>query len=1047
MPTPTNSEERLRLEQSIALLERQRAALGAAVVEPALAALRKQLAELEPQFVEENHHAATVLCVNIPGLVNQRDAALATALWQRLEHILASHGGHCNRQNLYEVTAIWENSEDAPERAIRSALAMLEEKLDTPAIAFAAASAAPPKRTPAHLQTPLYLRVGINTGPVRLHKMLDSGQCTADGEAVEIADRLQNNAQHDDILIAHETYRSVRGIFDVESLPPVRISGKKKPLQVYRVLRAKPRPFYLGNRGIEGVETRMIGRDAELQRLQQAYQETQRSSQSQMVTVIGEIGMGKSRLLYEFLNWLELNTDTYLFKGRAAPEMIDQAFSLLRNIFTFRFQINESNSMEVVREKMVQGMAFHRSDLEQRAHFIGQLLGFDFKDSPYIKGLLGDPRQLRERALAYVEDYLRTVAGRGPLVLIAEDIHWADEDSLDFLQHLPQACHGLPVMVLCAARPTLFERRQAWESLRLELPPLSRQSTLNLVDEMLQKVEKAPDALREMIAGNADGNPFYIEEMVKMLIEDGVIFKGEQRWFVNPSRMMLTRLPPTLTGILQARFDSLGLLEQSILQRASVLGRVFWDQAVISLAQPEPQTATAPIQAETTNALRALEQREMVFQREVSTFETANEYSFKHALLQEVIYSGMPAGQRASYHQRAAEWLAAHSGQRAPEMAGMIAEHLERGGQTEQAAIYLQQAGEQAFLVSAYRQARVFYERALHLAECNNPVSAALAVRAGESLLNLGNYPEASQQLTQALELSRQHKDQHQMAAALDYLGVAAREQGLFDQSSDFLQKSLEIARRLDEPGRLAHALLEMGMLDIRKGNAQQARLRFEESRTIYEQTDDLRGMAQAINRLGVAARTLGNLTAAQQYFSTSLEMCRTLNDLTGMARAHNNLGVITRQFEQYAAAQTHFQRCLEISEETGDQLGAMVALGNLGYTALVQQDTITAYTYYHQSLHSALEISAIPWALESLVEIAGQFIQSGLSSRTSLAIEIAGLVDHHPAANQTTREDVARLLENLHTQYSAAEIQAGMERGRQRKLENIIETIFNAIE
>lgn len=1046
------TDERARLEQSIAALEAQRAAMGSEIIEPALTALRKQLGALgfAPPPPEEQRKQVTVLCANLPGLVNLAHRPEVGELWQRLDHILFSYGGRIQRQSQYEVLAVWDSGDEDPERAIRAVLAMQEEVHSSAESRLAAPKTRPASSAPAAL----YLRAGINTGMALLAPQLaPSQEYTVHGEVIEIADRLQNTAQQGDILVGHDAYRHVRGVFDVEVHPPLRIKGRKLPLQVYRVLRAKPRPFHLGSRGIEGLETRMVGRDAELQRLQQAYQHTQQTNQSQLITIVGDVGIGKSRLLYEFLVWLELNTDTYLFKGRAAPEMVDQTFSLLRSIFTFRFQINESNSLDVVRSKMVQGMAFQRSSLEQRAHFIGQLLGFDFKDSPYVKSLLGDPRQLRERALAYIEDYLRAVAARSPLVLIVEDIHWADDDSLDFLRRLPAAAAGLPVLIICAARPTLFDRRPGWGappaaarqlkwvSERMDLQPLSRQNILLLVDEILQKVQEIPDALREMIAGNSEGNPFYIEELVKMLIEDGVIFKGDQRWYVNPTRLMLARLPPTLVGILQTRFDSLGDKEKMVLQSASVLGRIFWDQALEYMRQPLPPPAPAGAPSDVTAALHTLAQREMIFQRETSSFEHVNEFSFKHALLREVIYASVPEADRLTHHLHAAEWLIAHSGERASEAAGMIAEHLERAGQNARAAAYLEQAGEHAFLVSAYRQALAFYERALRLVQASAPNAVPLAVRAGESLLNLGDYPRASQQLEQALALARQQADLRQMAAALDSLGVAAREQGLFEQSRSYLNEGLEITRKLEDPGRLAHILIEMGMLDIRQGNFDPARQCFSESQALYEQLGDRRGVALAINRLGVAARSLEDYEAARAYFAKSLEMCTALNDLTGMARASNNLGVMTRLAGQYAAAQNYFQECLKISGETGDRLGAAVALGNLGHTAAVQESYAAAHDYYRQALQTALEISAVPTALDSLVELAGVLLNTGHEAQ---AAEIVGQVSSHSSAAQDTRNNLIPLLEQLRSRLPAADLQEQLERGRQRTLTDLIEALNN---
>jgi len=278
-------------------------------------------------------------------------------------------------------------------------------------------------------------------------------------------------------------------------------------------------------------------------------------------------------------------------------------FSLLRDVLAFRFEIQDSDRPAVARQKLEQGIigilgaGHHRSSQEadeatKAAHFIGHLVGLDFSGSPHLLGILNDAKQIRDLAFQYLSRFFHAAASPPSLatagaVLLLEDIHWADKGSLDLIDHLVRSCHAAPLFILCLTRPILFERRPAWGEgqsahHRFSLQPLAKRESRQLLEELLRKAREIPPTLRDLVVAGSEGNPFYLEELVRMLIDDHVIVPCAEQWWIDVSRLSAVRVPPTLAGLLQARLDRLSGRERALLQRASVLGRVFWADAVES---------------------------------------------------------------------------------------------------------------------------------------------------------------------------------------------------------------------------------------------------------------------------------------------------------------------------------------------------------------------------------------------------------------------------------------------------------------------------------
>ncbi len=713
MTDKTSAQDRAKLEQAISTLEGQRAVLGDEVVDAAQASLHEKLSALvETQKIAQQRKLATVLFMDIVGstaitrVLDPEDTmTIMDDALRRLANPVYAHGGRVTGYlgdgflALFGAPLAREND---PEMGVRAGLQILSE-------AQTIAEQLAEQWDIANFN----VRVGISTGLVIIGGDTEV-ENTIIGTTVNLAARLEKAARPGTLLISGHTYQHVRGIFDLQLLEPVTAKGFANPIPVYQVLRVKPRAFHMFTRGVAGIETRMVGRDVELLMLQNMFRDATEDAEGHIVTVVGDAGVGKSRLLFEFEKWVDfLPEEIWCFKGRATRESEATPYGLIRRMFAHRFEIRESDSAEEVRNKFRAGMSvtlnFDQIDL------VGQLLGLDFSASRAVQAQLGS-ETFGERAIAYLARYLRAMASQ-PTVIFLEDIHWADDSSLDLIDHLGTALSDTRLLVVCLARPSLFERRPRWgEGLdfhsQVDLNPLSRRASRALVREILQKVKDVPTDLRDLIVEGAEGNPFYVEELIKMLIEDGVIVHGEEQWQVELERLAGIQVPPTLVGVLQARLDTLPPEEKLLLQRASVVGRLFWDAAVAELEAAE---ASGIDEAEVALLLEAVRDRELIFRREHSAFAGAEEYIFKHALLRDVTYETVLLKLRRVYHRQVARWLEIAAGKRIGEYLGLIAGHYELAGEGEKAVEYLLQAGDKARLTYACQEASGYYKRALPL--------------------------------------------------------------------------------------------------------------------------------------------------------------------------------------------------------------------------------------------------------------------------------------------------------------------------------------------
>jgi class 3 adenylate cyclase/tetratricopeptide (TPR) repeat protein len=922
---------------------------------------------------------------------HQRDAEevhdYMNSVLTRLDEVVTSHGGTIEKHIGDAIRVLFgdpQAREDDPERSVRAALAMQA----------ALAEMSPDGQL-------LRLRIGIHTGLVVLGPLGAAGEHAALGDTVNLASRLEQNAPPGCVLISHDTYRHVFGLFDVAAQEPLSIKGAPEPIRTYKILRAKPRSLARQVRSIAGIETEMVGREPELGRLQATLRTVIEEQELRVLTVVGEAGIGKSRLMREIQKWVELLPEVVLlFTGRGTPEMTNLPFSLIRDVMASRFEIQESDSAAVAREKLERGLSSfvpgpqtpppQEAQALADAHLIGHLLGLDFSTSEHLRTMLPDAEQVRPRAIRALARFfaesrgLRRGAGtsysQGTL-LVLEDLHWSDEGTLDLVDYLVREYSRTPLMVLCLARPALFERRPMWGEgqaaySRLNLQSLTRRESRLMVESILRKAPEIPQALRELIVGGAEGNPFFLEEIIQMLIDERVIETATDPWQIEPGRLATVTVPPTLTGVLQARLDGLPWTERAVLQRAAVIGRTFWDSAVerLGLEAEAPAERSAPernlARAEMVVALTNLRRKELILRRESSAFAGAVEYTFKHDLLRQVAYEGVLKKLRRRYHSCVAEWLTEQRPDRVREFGGLVAAHFAEAGQAAQAADWYGRAGSHALASYAPANAIDFFQKAIELA----PPSAATANDAviaarqrdwheglGEAWGAQARFAEAQAATQAALNFTETAGDLEAQSRLWNTLAFLTERQGNNRGSVDAANRAETLAREAGESEaahrELIRALHLQGWAYYRLGDSKRVLELAERTLELCTQFADSRGIVTSLKLHGVGRMQLGEFTAADDYFARGLVLCQELGDRRNASAMWNNRGEIARFRGDFDAAEQLYQQALLLAREIGHRESEILYLSNLANARLGRREFAEA----EQAARMVLQLAGAP--------------------------------------------------------------------------------------
>ena len=909
------------LQAAIDALESQRAVLGDAVADVALAPLRARLAALVPLGAPEQQlRQVSVLFLDMVGstqLAGKLDPetvrdVLDGALRQ-LSAVVREHGGEVLQyagDNLMAAFGASGAREDDTERAVRCGLALLSE-----------GTRLGEQVRLTHGHAGFGVRVGIHTGTVLRGGGVD-GDNTLRGQAVHVAARMEQSAPPGGLRISHDTWSLVRGLFDTQPQESISVKGVEAPVRSWLVERLKPRQFRLPARGIEGRETPLVGRSDELAQLLRSFEAVCETQSPQCLTVLADPGIGKSRLLHELQHQLATHTHSaWLLLARLQPASLLQPYGLLRELLAWRLGIADSDSAEVARTKLLDGLLpWLNEPGDPPAAALGQLVGIDFGDDPKLVGLRNDARLLRDRALAALALWLRRLAASdgSPVVLLLDDLQWADDASLDALQQLLAQTTG-PLLAVVGARPQLIERRPPWghglpRHELLSLQPLADAQREQLTRALLRHLPVVPPALATLIDEQAEGNPFYAEEIIRMLIDDGAIVVTEADWRVDEQRLGAARVPPTLTGVLQARIDALGEAERRALQSASIVGPVFWDDALSHL------------RAGAAHELPALVQRGMVQNRPTSAFEGSVEQSFHHHLLHQVSYDTVLPSVRREGHSRAAAWLADRVGDRAAEYLAVTANHYERAGDFARAFDWFKRAARHASKRHANTLAQLYCQRALQLPFEPDPRQRfELQMIRSRSADVVGDRATQQAALDDGWRIAESLNDDRLLADVLSSRALLADRLGDYAGALPLAEAAVQASERCDDALHAALAWGEVAWLAIVRRDFERAHGAVREglrwARLTAERSNESSQGMYEVQLLLVAVELYGKINdsaARVRALSEASLKARACGEVRLEALCEGALADCALEHADFAAARLHADNCLRLASSIG---------------------------------------------------------------------------------------------------------------------------------
>jgi predicted ATPase len=911
-------------------------------------ATSEQPARLERKF-------ATALFADLVGstsLAEQEDPEVVQAVvgraFDRLAEEIARYEGLLEKFMGDAVLAVFgvpRAHEDDADRAVRAALEM-QAVLSELNRGFADDG-----------KPQLAMRIGVEAGEVLVDVDRASGprDRMLTGDAVNTASRLQAEAEPGRVLVGPGVHEATRDVIEYRELAALELKGKAEPVPVWEALRIRARQR--GERPELGMQARLVGRDEELSVLIQTFERVRTEARPALVTVVGPAGVGKSRLARELEAYVDaLPSIIYWRRGRCLAYG-NTTYSALADAIKAQCEILEDDAADVVLKKIEDAVEELFGDTELVPQ-IGALMG------------VGEPgAHTREDLFDAWRRFFERLAARYPLVLVFEDIHWADDGLLDFVEYLGDWAQG-PILTVAIARPELFDRRETWgggkrNAASISLDPLSANESLAMLDDLL--AGGLPGDLGHLVAERSEGNPLFVEEIVRKLIDDGVLRStGTSGWEIA-APVDHVDLPRSIQGLIAARLDGLPDEEKALLQDAAVVGRVFWSGAVVALSGAGP--------ADVRDALGRLRVKELVLLNDPPSFSDEFEFTFRHSLIRDGAYDSLPKALRASKHVQVARWAEAKAGDRADEMAPLIATHDlealryfdELGDVSAQRTVVQRDAyrwtvaaADRAAALWLAAEASRWYREASELAEALGAPAAEradLARQLYDASFGTISADVSMDAALMALALYEEAGDELRAGAAESWLIMPSFQQGRQQDALEHGRRSIDRLEPFGDTRELASALRQMGQFHWRRGESEKAEACLLRAEEIAGRVGARDIQAEAMQDLGVNQSQSGRHEEALATMEEAFRLAKEVGDRLNLQRMYNNYASTLAQYgSRFVQARAVAAEGVELGHRIGGVGWLAWMIGTLGEIDLALGDLVSAEDLARESLAYAIE-------------------------------------------------------------------------------------------
>jgi class 3 adenylate cyclase/tetratricopeptide (TPR) repeat protein/predicted transcriptional regulator len=744
--------------------------------------------------------------------------------------------------------------EDDPERAVRAGLAIAHDA----------------ERLTAVDGGPLLLRVGVNTGEalVRLDLLATSGEGFMTGDAINTASRIQSVAPVGGVGVGQATFDATKVVFDYAELPPASVKGKSEPVAVFH---AKAPLARFGTDLTRTHDSPFVGREIDLALLKGIFDKTLASASTQLVTVVGEPGLGKSRIVAELGAYIDQRSELVTWRqGRCLPYGEGITFWALGEIVKAHAGILETDDSATVTAKL--DVVLPEGD--ERPWFRQRILP--------LLGIEATSKAEREELFTAWRRFLEHIAEQDPTVMVFEDLHWADEAMLAFIEHLADRAEAVSLLIVGTARPELFEKHPDYgnglrNTTSINLAPLSEAETARLVSGLLEATV-LPAELQQPILDRAGGNPLYAEEFVRLLSDQDLIVPKGSSWELRPGTEV--PFPDSVQALIAARLDTLTGEVKSLLADAAVVGKVFWAGAVATMAGRDLD--------EVREVLRELTRKELIRPSRQSSMAGEAEYAFWHALTRDVSYNQLPRASRASRHVAAARWIETKASGRVEDLADVLAYHY--ATQLVVPALrFLTLAGDRALGLDT-AAALAAYEQALTLTPPGHPDRAATLVRFGKAANEAARYIDAAAALEDATTLFRSAGNLSAAATAMGQLAEALQRLG-DPRTWTLVAEAVALLQPLPPSPALVDALSRLAGTEVLQGRPQSAIDYADQALALADQLG-LDPPAKALSIRGGARADLGD-RAGLVDFQHAIDLATAAGQGSEVASVHNDYGLV----------------------------------------------------------------------------------------------------------------------------------------------------------